>query len=912
MNPADLEELKAGLCPLCLFPRDDDGGCAACGWNGDVVRTRPNCLSPGTVLYDRYLVGQPLGQGGFSITYLVMDIPLKLRLCLKEFYPSSAVSRVPGGQVVRVNDGRMEEPFREGLEQFMQEGRVLARLSGKPGIIEVRDLFQINGTAYMVTDLLDGVTFRDYLAARKTVLSPGQILKILMPVMDSLRAVHGEGILHCDISPENVFLTTDGQVRLLDFGSAQDLSLKLAQGRSIVVKPGYAAPEQYRARGRQGAWTDVYGLAATFFRALSGKAPPDALERLEDDPLRALFQNIRPSLAGKWKRALLRAMAIQVGDRFQDVESFQYALCEAAGAEEVFREQKVVSFGSLVKIAGVVVLAGAMAAGGLWYLNGRPSRLLARADRALDSGLRSDALPLLEKAEDKLLGQTEPEAGHVVALCEAYEKAQQSGKALDLVLRFPGAFSGTSDGLYCAARVFSATGREEKALKHVSRAAALDPDEEQHWLLMGHIARSLGLEDRALEAFLKAAEVSPSDPDPLFAAARLQTRLGDPLKGEELYVQALTLAPEEGAVWADLARLRERRCAYAEAARAWERAVRFMPDRPDFWAHLGENLAASGEDQAAAEAFSKVIEIRPADSRVWVQLGRVLARGNAGQEALQALDRAVKLGAASEDVAVLLERGKLALRFGDIQTGVRDLQTVLRREPAREEVWKRLARFHESRGEYILAARVWERALDHVEDRGAVFEARGHALRHGNRYVEGERAFRRALSLRGDRESILLGLAACLMGQGREGEALPYLEETLRQNPASARAHLFLGEALFAEDEIEASLSHLLEAQSLGDHGTRVLLDLGRGHLELEQYSRAVDYFRTVIRDEPNNEKAIRLLEETFYRWGQKSSIAGPAGSQSSAGTEKKEQASPSVSGPKQSISISSIRRIWT
>lgn len=866
------DEIRAGLCPLCLRPRDAEGGCSVCGWNGDVIRSRPNCLSPGTVLRDRYLVGQPLGQGGFSITYLVLDLSLNLRLCLKEFFPASAVSRNPGVQSIRVNDARMEEPFREGLEQFVFEGRVLARLSGKPGIIEVRDLFQLNGTAYMVTDLLEGVTLRDYLAGRKSPLSPSQVLKILMPVMDSLREVHDEGILHCDISPENVFLTTDGKVRLLDFGSALDLSLKLAQGRSIVVKPGYAAPEQYRARGRQGPWTDVYGLAATFYRALAGKAPPDALDRLEDDPLRTLFQQIRPQLSGKWKKALLRGMAVQVGDRFQDVASFQYALSEAAGlGEEVKSEAVRKSSGRFFKVLAAAMCLACLVAGGLWQLNRRPESLLARASRVLHGGEPDRAVTLLQSVESGLGRMADPAPELVLALCRGYSAAGEDDKALNVVLQFPGPFSSTPEGLSCAALVFERTDRIETALGFASRATALAPGIEEYWLTEGRIARALGLPGQALNAFLMAADVAPADPFPRFAAARLLAAQFRYDESEAMYVRALTLDPENGESWAELALLRERRSNPAEAVRAWNRAVRLIEDNPEYWRHLARSSSLIGDQGAAADAWLRVTELDEGDPASWVELGRTLAYLDSAEKALDAFDHGVGLGAASEDVGVLIERAEVALRLGKTQRGVADLETALDRDPSREKVWSRLARIYESLGDYDRAVRTWRAALPHVESQGEIFQALGQALRLVSRPVEAEEAFRRARFLLGEREEVLMGLAGSLLDQARFTEALPVLRRALEIRADSPLANLLMGEVLLGEGNAEAALPYLLKASEMGDQSVRLHLDLGRGYLDIEQFSLAADCFRRVLQDEPDNGKAIRLLEETFYRWGRQS-----------------------------------------
>lgn len=869
MTVEEFERIRGEVCPLCLHPRGEDGGCSRCGWTGDVVRTRPNCLSPGSILRDRYLVGQPLGQGGFSITYLVLDLSLNLRLCLKEFFPSSAVSRISGGQGVRVIDGQMEEAFREGLDQFLLEGRILARLSGKPGIIEVRDLFQMNGTAYMVMDLLEGVTLRNYLGGKKEKLPPEQVLKILMPIMDSLRAVHEEGIVHRDISPENVFLTTDGQARLLDFGSARDLPLRVVEGRSIVVKPGYAAPEQYRARGRQGAWTDVYGLSATFFRCVTGTPPPDALDRIEEDPLQSLSDE-EFSLPVKWKKVLLRGMAVQVGDRFQDVSSLQFALLHAAGLDGELTSRGEKRKGSLLKVFVIgVSLVAAVVSGGLWHLNDRPGKLMEKADRLIESGQYPEALELLGKAESRILA--EPGAREVLLLCQNYFDARSGEKSLALVLRFPDYFRATPEGLACAAHVLDATGRGEKALEYISLAAQQAPEREDYWLLQGKISLSLGDREAALEAYGQAAGVVPSDPIPRLESARILSELSRLGQSEEMYIQALNLVPEDGGAWEELALLREEQGRTLEAARAWERVVLFMPDRWSPWVHLGRAMEAVGDFSAAAKAFSEAARLTPENAEVWAELGLVLARTDAPKEAFEALTRAIELEPGRDSIRLVSQRGLMALRIGKTDSGLIDLEWVLAEDPSRQDLWKILARTYESLGNYPDAAKAWERALPHLDDRGETQAARGKDLLLSGKPALAEGTFRQALSLLGGEPDVLLGLATALLKQSRPGEAIPYIREALDEEGDLPAANALLGEALLEEGGYAEAVLHLIEARRLGDRGTGLLMNLGRGYLGLEQYERAVAYFRKVLGEEPENVGAIRLLEETFYRWGQHS-----------------------------------------
>ena len=220
-------------------------------------------------------------------------------------------------------------------EQSRQEARTLARFDGSPNIVGVRDFFTENGTAYLVMNYLEGITLKQYLVRSGGKPVPFEkMLGILLPVMDALRTVHAAGLLHRDVSPDNIFLTTSGQVTLIDFGAArQSMNLNVQnvqqQSVSVILKPGYAPEEQYRSHGRQGPWTDIYALGATMYRTLTGRIPPEALDRLENDTL------VPPSKLGiripaYAEAAILRAMAVHAENRFQTVDEFRAALLKGA------------------------------------------------------------------------------------------------------------------------------------------------------------------------------------------------------------------------------------------------------------------------------------------------------------------------------------------------------------------------------------------------------------------------------------------------------------------------------------------------------------------------------------------------------------------------------------------------------
>jgi serine/threonine protein kinase len=278
-------------------------------------------LSPGLVLQNRYEIRQVLGQGGFGITYLAWDRLLSLSVAIKEYLPRQFASRQPQQSEIMVFSGEAGSYYAYGLEKFLEEARALARFAHLPGIVAVRDYFAANRTAYMVMEYLDGQTLQAYLEQRGGRLPWEEALRLLTPVFSTLAQIHATGLLHRDISPDNIYLTAGGQVKLLDFGAARYFVGEHSRSLSVILKPGYAPEEQYRSKGRQGPWTDVYACAATLYRAITGQTPPDALDRLAEDTL------VPPSRLGvAIPPAAEQGLLVRAEQRLPDLAALQQAL----------------------------------------------------------------------------------------------------------------------------------------------------------------------------------------------------------------------------------------------------------------------------------------------------------------------------------------------------------------------------------------------------------------------------------------------------------------------------------------------------------------------------------------------------------------------------------------------------------
>jgi serine/threonine protein kinase len=276
----------------------------------------------------RYYIGRALGQGGFGITYLGWDNDRAERVAIKEYFPLSLVTRNPGDQSVSFAGEEARADFNYGLVRFMDEARVLASFASTPSIVSISDVFQEHSLAYMVMEYLDGQDLKHVLSGSGRRISPESARNVALHIAAALRDVHAQGLMHRDVSPDNIFITKDGEIKLIDFGAARFAFGTQNKSLSVVLKPSYAPVEQYQTRGNQGPWTDIYALGATLYRCVTGQLPPESLSRLEEDKLKPPSE-LGIALPKAMEAAILKALAVRAKDRFQSVQEFSDALLGA-------------------------------------------------------------------------------------------------------------------------------------------------------------------------------------------------------------------------------------------------------------------------------------------------------------------------------------------------------------------------------------------------------------------------------------------------------------------------------------------------------------------------------------------------------------------------------------------------------
>ncbi len=320
------------ICLFCFGDLDQNRVCRDCGKRADDKPNLPHQIAKRSMLNKRYLMGKVIGEGGFGITYSAWDSQKQIKVAIKEYYPSGYVSRDPRSNKVIINSKLNHAASNRGLKRFIEEAQNLSKIRNLSGIVSVLDFFALNDTAYIVMEYLDGISLKKYIH-RKGKLTALNALTILKPVIYSLEAVHEQGLIHRDISPDNILLTRDGEVKLIDFGASKHANPD-GQSVSIVLKQGFAPEEQYRLHGEQGPWTDIYAMAVTIYFCITGQLPPESIQRMYEDTM------LPPSALGadileETEKALLKALSVFAKDRYRDIPSFARALYSSLAGETV-------------------------------------------------------------------------------------------------------------------------------------------------------------------------------------------------------------------------------------------------------------------------------------------------------------------------------------------------------------------------------------------------------------------------------------------------------------------------------------------------------------------------------------------------------------------------------------------------
>ena len=398
--------------------------CPHCGHDPRTEKREANHLPKGTLLNNRYIVGVVCGFGGFGIIYKVWDTQLEIIVAIKEYFPNGSVNRVPGTTPLVLFKGSRLREFQFGLTRFIEEARTTAKYGSHKNIVNVFDYFEENHTAYIVMEYLDGISLDKYLQQFETVEGAGRLdidtaLDITLSVCNALKALHADGIIHRDISPDNIYMLLNGSYKLYDFGAAR-FSADENRMLTVILKPGYAPPEQYDKVNPQGPWTDIYALGATLYKMVTGVKPveslnrkvqesrnaPDSFKELEElaEPM-----TLNPEIPQYLNDAIMKAMALERHLRFQTVEEFEAVLKQEKPVEAPWvtvRKRKRRRFTGIAA-AIAVLMAGSGVIGWRVYQDMTVNRLAAAEIEVWYNEENSTFPGVLEEIRKEFCGERE-------------------------------------------------------------------------------------------------------------------------------------------------------------------------------------------------------------------------------------------------------------------------------------------------------------------------------------------------------------------------------------------------------------------------------------------------------------------------------------------------------------------------
>lgn len=313
------------LCDFCFTPLNSANECPKCGLSADSYHMDADLLPPGTNLNGKYIIGRTLGRGGFGATYLSYSIDKRRPVAIKEYFPNQIACRAKGETNVSIVSNDKYGIFQRGAKRFFEEAKAMSKFHGSDSIVGVYEFFYCNNTAYYAMEYLEGIDLKGYVKKRGGRISEPEAIKIMKAVSDALVLIHSTGMLHRDISPDNIFICKDGTVKLIDFGSAKQVVGEQSQSLSVILKQGFTPYEQYQKGGNQGMWTDIYSLGATIYYAVTGEIPDDAVSRFQN-PI--ITRSPELGISQKFVDIIDKCMRVKINERYQSAHELVVKLNE--------------------------------------------------------------------------------------------------------------------------------------------------------------------------------------------------------------------------------------------------------------------------------------------------------------------------------------------------------------------------------------------------------------------------------------------------------------------------------------------------------------------------------------------------------------------------------------------------------
>lgn len=342
-------------CENC-FEEIKERHCPYCGYDPADIVSDNTLLLPGSILSENYIIGGVIGIGGFGVTYLAYNKSADSKVAVKEYFPRNIAHRASDGITVSIVSADDSATFEAGMEKLYNEAEIVSGFKDNPNIVTIYDFFRANNTVYLTMEFLRGKTLKEYIRDYG-VLDPLKTVYVAQCVLNALSAMHGANVLHRDISPDNIILCGNGDVKLIDFGAARQIVAERTQNFSAIVKFGFAPPEQYRKKDEQGPWSDIYSLGATLYYALTGDIPSDPMSRFDNDD--TFNENNFGIDEGLWS-VITKATKLNSCERYKNSEEMNDALKQLSLVSEpvTFSDEEL--FGPKLKPHGASAVSASV------------------------------------------------------------------------------------------------------------------------------------------------------------------------------------------------------------------------------------------------------------------------------------------------------------------------------------------------------------------------------------------------------------------------------------------------------------------------------------------------------------------------------------------------------------------------
>ncbi|MBF0516035.1 MAG: tetratricopeptide repeat protein [Nitrospirae bacterium] len=580
------------ICPGCFQDKGTVTICPKCGF--DEGEDHPSLALPlKTILNGKnYITGKVLGRpGGFGITYLGWDLTLQNRVAIKEYIPRQLASRGSDRKTLEPHSKESGADFKYGLEQFLEEARTIAKFDNSH-IVRVRSFFEENATAYIVMDYYDGIPLNDYLSRQPDDKIPWKTaVDIMMPILDGLKEVHENNIIHRDIKPHNIYITASGRPILLDFGAARYSFGNKTQALTVVMTPGYAPPEQYHAKGKQGPWTDIYACAATLYNLITGQIPTDAAERLAQISLKPPCE-IVPDIPKFLNDAILAAMAMDLNARPASIKDFQDILLNSSVTETVTKvlpkrpkkdwtaplKNKQVQKNIVIAAAVLIVIALAITGISL-YLKEAHRKAQIEQQRQLDAQKAEEA----QRAKEEEAKKTEEaKQQSLIDFNKGKAFAGQNDHA-SAVLAYTRSLENDRGAVcyYHRGIAYLQLQQYNNAVSDFGQAIKIDPKQYLYYMNRAIANNKRNFQTEAIADFRKALDLNPKDMEDRY----------------KIYTQKAAAHFDKKE--------------YQSAIADYTSAIKIKPDNDDAYALRGLTYQLTDKCEEAIADFSKAIALSP-------------------------------------------------------------------------------------------------------------------------------------------------------------------------------------------------------------------------------------------------------------------------------------------------------------